>query len=222
MTCIHSSAGFIAGIGHPRCGTGFTASLIQTAGLDVGHERVGKDGIISWMLPGRRYRNPFGDAIGPIDEFRNILCTARSPLQAIPSIIPENHPGPSLRFRRQVLREHLGESGIGNPRANPVQSAVESYTKWFELCLSFNPSVIFRVDVPDDDLLLSDFVGAKITRSNDVHRNSRPKIRSKSFSPRDLIKVDRDLISRLAVVSRRLGYQEDADTIEQICSAGVL
>lgn len=219
MPCIHSSASFIVGIGHPRCGTGFTASLIQTSGLDVKHERVGKDGIVSWMLPGGQYRNPFGDAIGPLNDFRNVFCVTRSPLQAIPSIIPENNHGASLRFRRRILRGHFGENCIKNPRANRVRAAVETYTKWFELCLSFKPSLIFRVDVPEDDLLLSNLVGAEITRSDGVHRNSRPRIRSTNFSPTDLINIDRDLTSRLADISRKLGYIEDAEVIEKTCEA---
>jgi len=40
----------ILGLVHPRTGTGYTAKLLQSWGLDVKHEKMGKDGTVDWSL----------------------------------------------------------------------------------------------------------------------------------------------------------------------------
>ena len=50
----------ILAVGHPRCGTGYAASLLQQFGLDVGHERAGRDGLSSWMFRRRGRRKSVG------------------------------------------------------------------------------------------------------------------------------------------------------------------
>jgi len=40
----------ILGVGHPRTGTGYTAKLLQSWGLDVGHEKMGEHGTVDWSL----------------------------------------------------------------------------------------------------------------------------------------------------------------------------
>lgn len=37
-------------VGHPRCGTKFTSSLLKQFDLDVGHEELGKNGISAWFF----------------------------------------------------------------------------------------------------------------------------------------------------------------------------
>lgn len=219
--CIHRAKGFYVGLGHPRCGTGFAASLITTNGLDVGHETVGQNGIVSWMLPGEKYNNPFYDAIGPLARFKNIFLVARSPIASIPSIIPENRRGPSLRFRRTILRERLGHDPIGGvSSANDITRAVASYVNWFELCLRFDPQLIFRVDHEEDDARLSDYLGREIRREAGIHRNSRPEVRRKDFVPADLAEVPAPLLTRLEQLARTLGYEAEAQTIAELRANG--
>jgi len=214
MSCIHQREDFFVGLGHPRCGTGFTTSLIASAGLDIGHEFVRENGIVSWMLPAERYRNPFNDAIGPLASFPNIFCIARSPLAAIPSIIPENHARESYKFRRHVIRERFGADHFAALRKHgPVSVAIASYTCWFELCLGFRPGVIFRVDREADDALLSEFLGTPVRRNDDIPRNSRPARRNKDFAPEMLADVPEPWLDRLAALCGRLGYDEDAAQI---------
>ena len=216
-TCIHHRSSFYVGLGHPRCGTGFKASLITKNGLEVGHEVVRENGIVSWMLPGEKYRNPFYDAIGSLNGFDNIFLIARSPITAIPSIIPENRRGASLRFRRQILRERFGQDPIGWVGSAPdVVRAVASYVNWFELCLSFSPQIIFRVD-REDCTILSDYLNHTVQQSTDVDRNSRPDVRNTEFVPEDVAqKVPEDLLTRLLAICEILGYPEDAATIDSL------
>ncbi|WP_424833007.1 hypothetical protein [Ruegeria sp.] len=216
-TCIHHRGSFFVGLGHPRCGTGFTASLISKSGLDVGHEIVGENGIISWMLPGEKYRNPFHDAIGPLNGFAKIFLVARSPFASIPSIVPENRRGKSLRFRRQVLRERLGTDPIGGDNsASDVVRAVASYVNWFELCLTFKPKIIFRVD-RDDNAILSDFLDHAVLQTGSVNRNSRPEARGKAVSPEELVQhIPDDLLSRLLTLSETLGYSDEVASVRNL------
>lgn len=219
--CIHHAKDFYVGLGHPRCGTGFTASLIAKNGLDIGHETVRQNGIVSWMLPGEKYDNPFYDAIGPLAPFKNIFLVARSPIASIPSIIPENLRGPSLRFRRIILKERLGRDPIGGVgSASDITRAVASYVNWFELCLGFNPQLIFRVDHEEDDARLSDYLGCEIRREPGIHRNSRPDVRKKGFAPADLAEVPAPLLTRLEELARTLGYEAEAQTIAELRANG--
>lgn len=216
MALIQERSDFFVGLGHPRCGTGFTASLIQTGGLDVRHERVGENGIVSWMLAGERYQNPYYDALGKLEGFRNIFCVARSPLAAIPSIIPENAVRRSFRWRMQVLRDKTGKNPMRDPavRGNPLLCAVVSYTLWFELSLRFDPRIIYRVDVPADDAVLSRFIGRTVTRSDGTERNSRPKVRYTDFAPDMLAELPSHWLRRFSSLAGELGYPEDAKLIE--------
>ena len=47
-------------LGHPRSGTGYAAEVCKAAGLNVGHERNGRDGISSWMWVAKKSEVPWG------------------------------------------------------------------------------------------------------------------------------------------------------------------
>ncbi|WP_342069210.1 hypothetical protein [Yoonia algicola] len=163
------------------------------------------------MFAAESARVPFGVPIGPLGETHRVFCVARSPLAAVPSIIGENRVKKSYRFRRNHLRRILGHDILPEEIVDPLFCAVISYVYWFELCLSHNPSVIFRVDRESDDQQLGDFVGRRIVRSDDIYRNSRPRRKRKlTFEPADLCRLPNDLLVRFAVIATKLGYAEDA------------
>lgn len=166
------------------------------------------------MLPAERYRNPYRDALGPIGHFNNIFCVARSPLDAIPSIIPENRVALSFTFRRSTLRAKFQET-LPGPKADPdgLLAGVASYTLWFELCMSFLPQLIYRVDRPQDDALLSEYVGRPVLRSDDIKRNSRPAKRAAAITPDQLATLPPEWLERFAIIAEGLGYPEDAAII---------
>ena len=93
----------ILGIGHPRTGTGYTAMLLQSWGLDVGHEELGKDGIVAWQftIPKSIIDKNKLPWIGEINHtefnFENIIYNIRNPKQSIPSII--NTENASIVYR---------------------------------------------------------------------------------------------------------------------------
>lgn len=215
MPCIHHRSDFFVGIGHPRCGTGFTAAFLQSAGLKIGHEFVLDNGIISWMLPAEKYNYPYKrDALGPLGGFSRIFCIARSPLASINSIIPENDAKPSFQLRKEIIRKRFGHDFL--PAADDstgILTSIISYTLWFELCMSFLPDFIYRVDHPEDDRLLSDYVGKILTRNDKIRRNSRPDIRATRFAPSLLPQFPKEWLIRYATIAEGLGYPEDASII---------
>ncbi len=67
-----------------RSGTKYTSFLLRRLGLDVPHERVGRDGIASWYLAVDAARVPFGAARGRL-EFEQAFQQVRHPLRVIAS-----------------------------------------------------------------------------------------------------------------------------------------
>jgi hypothetical protein len=68
-----------------RSGTKYAAALLSAAGLRIGHETMGRDGIASWLLAAL----PAAPGWGPSGEdfhFRTILHQVRNPLAAISSM----------------------------------------------------------------------------------------------------------------------------------------
>lgn len=209
-----ASKSLIVGLGHPRCGTGFTASLLQSAGLDVGHEKMGADGIVSWMAVAEREIVPYGSGIDKLRGHK-AFCAVRSPLAAIPSIIPENGRPRSLAWRAQVIWEKRKVDICSRPFVPPnnIALAVASYVHWFELCLERKPKVIFRIDREEDDARLGEFVGRDLRRTPDLRTNARPRVRFQGFKPQMIARAGSELVTRFADLADRLGYPEDAATI---------
>ncbi|MDO5641193.1 MAG: hypothetical protein Q4G26_02225 [Paracoccus sp. (in: a-proteobacteria)] len=187
---------------------------MQAAGLRIGHEHARLDGIVSWMLPGERDKNPYRHALGPLKDFHHIFCVTRAPLDALASIIPENDDLPSFTFRSEILADRFGIA-LPDPQDPPARllAAVISYTLWFELCMSFLPELIYRVDRPEDDALLSDYLNREIRRNDDIDRNSRPRRRAAPVTPDDLARLSPEWLTRFGEMAEGLGYPEDAATI---------
>lgn len=108
---------------HPRSGTGFAANTLQTAGLDVGHERLGKDGISSWMWAANDRNVPFGDGYRDIKPDR-VCHLIRKPIDCIASVAFTEHH--SLPFRCKHVR-------ISPNTIDPIIHAIDSIYGWLKL-----------------------------------------------------------------------------------------
>ncbi|WP_137124580.1 hypothetical protein [Roseomonas sp. HF4] len=206
---------FLVGLGHPRCGTSFTAHLLSRNGLAVGHERVRANGIVSWMLVVERLANPWGHAIGPLAPHR-CFVVARSPLAAIPSIMGEDLEPLSQGWRAEAIRQRTGVD-IRDPAQvpqTPAGRAVASYAHWYAMVLARPAAAIFRVDRPGDDVALGAFAGRPVRRTADIPTNARPtRYERVSWAPEMLATLPAPLAATLLDVTRRLGYPEDAERI---------
>jgi hypothetical protein len=68
-----------------RSGTKFTAVLLQRLGLDVRHEKMGRDGIAAWTLAVASERPPWAPAAA-LESFEEIYHQVRHPLAVIRSV----------------------------------------------------------------------------------------------------------------------------------------
>ncbi len=150
----------ILAIGHPRTGSGYTSALLKAYGLDVGHEKMGEDGIVSWMFTVYDLNNPFYlnkyAKSRYYAAFDNIIMFARDPFTAVPSIIRENNSAEtSYDFRRKHI---LKETNIDlNTFENDLEKAIENYYLWSKMAIEKNkPSLIIRVEY--DDKILFNFL----------------------------------------------------------------
>ena len=141
----------ILGVGHPRTGTGYTAKLLQSWGLDVGHEKMGEHGTVDWSLA------PASKSIwiGGVDfrewDWEHIIYCIRDPRTSIPSIVyTENVGKTSENFRKEM--------GV-SPTSSKIGDAIMSIIKWDEYIRKLNPNLIFRIE--DESKKLFDYLDNK-------------------------------------------------------------
>lgn len=82
---------FLLITGTSRSGTKYIAKVLQKCGLDIGHERLGKDGISSWVMTMRTDHVPWGPARKGL-QFVHIFHQVRHPLKVIASVYSTEPP----------------------------------------------------------------------------------------------------------------------------------
>lgn len=136
---VNRESKLILGIGHPRTGTGYTAKLLRLWGLDVGHERMGEDGIVAWQMADSKNKNPIFLEEGLNYEtytWLNVIYCVRDPKEAIASIAYTE--GKTLEYRAARAGFRVSE--------NPLEMAINSLLKWDEMCLRLKPGFIYRIE----------------------------------------------------------------------------
>ena len=143
----------ILGLGHPRTGTGYTAKLLQSWGLDVKHEKMGKDGTVDWSLAAGKSLWQDVDLKGW--DWQHIIYCARDPRESIPSIVyTENIGEASEKFRKEM--------GV-RCGSNPIMNAINSLYKWDQLITELEPNLIFRIEDEGEELFkYLETVGIKV------------------------------------------------------------
>lgn len=143
-------------IGHPRTGTAYTGELLKSFGLDIGHEKMGKDGIVSWMFNVYDLHNPFYKNNYAksrfFSTFDHVILCVRDPYTAIPSIIRENHDAYiSLKFRQKHILKAFGIDIFAIH--SPIEQAIAVYYYWSKIALEKNnPEIITRIEKDDQKL----------------------------------------------------------------------
>lgn len=201
-------------IGHPRTGSGYTSELLISFGLDVCHEKMGKDGISSWMFSVFDWSNPF--FLNPyaksryFSHFETIIMFARDPLTAIPSIVRENENSLlSYNFRKKHILENLN---IEIKSKFQIHRAIDTYYYWTKLCIKLNnPEIIFRIEY--DEILL--FQHLKKKYSINFNTNLLPDKNVNSNKNYNKRKIDKILISENDWIGLDLEYKAK---INELCS----
>jgi hypothetical protein len=134
----------ILGLGHPRSGTGYTAAILSSWGLQVGHEIMQEDGIVAWPLAAETDNYIYlRDYEGSYEYDTTIYCV-RDPRQTIASIVyTEDERKESLSFR--------ANHGKFEIKSNRVENAIASILAWDRLC-SVKADFVFRVEDQARDL----------------------------------------------------------------------
>lgn len=134
----------ILGVGHPRTGTGYTAKLLQSWGLDVGHEVMGEHGTVDWSLaPGEK--SLWQDVDFKDFDWEHIIYCVRDPRDSIPSIVyTENVRKVSETFRQKKSNFYHHD--------NPIVRAINSLLEWDNLINNMNPNIIYRIEKDSKDL----------------------------------------------------------------------
>jgi len=141
----------ILGVGHPRTGTGYTAKLLQSWGLDVGHEKMGEHGTVDWSLAPASKSIWIGGADFREWDWEHIIYCIRDPRTSIPSIVyTENVGKTSEKFRKEM--------GV-SPTSSKIGDAIMSIIKWDEYIRKLNPNLIFRIE--DESKKLFDYLDNK-------------------------------------------------------------
>jgi len=141
----------ILGLGHPRTGTGYTAFLLKSWGLDIGHEVLGSDGIVAWPLAIEKGPFLYIKDIANKVNAELIIYNIRDPKDSIPSIVyTEDIKEESLNFRI--------ENGVIKS-VNRVEMAINSILQWDKLISKKNPDFIYRIEDQSQDLF--DFIVSK-------------------------------------------------------------
>lgn len=199
-------------VGHPRCATGYMATLFSSFGIEIGHETLLKDGIASWMHVVADDRVPYGDGGTGVD-FDHTVVVVRSPRDAIPSIMVENAVEASFNFRRQHILRATGEDICGYTR--PLDRALASFLAWYDMSLNMGPDALFRAESAEAevkawlstwrDVPVNDAGG--ISGYNSTHVAKRSLLEKPSLSASDWQSVDPALMNRLALFCERFGYE---------------
>jgi hypothetical protein len=131
----------ILGVGHPNTGTEYTSELLNLWGLEVGHEKLKKNGIVNWSLStgGKSLSEDlhFGDY-----KWDHIVYCVRNPKDSIPSIV-------------YTMNKESGDfikNNINLIGRNKIDKTIDSLHKWNQLIMKLNPSVIYRIEDEEEKL----------------------------------------------------------------------
>jgi hypothetical protein len=147
--------------GHPRSGTGYTAHCFRCAGWDVGHEKVGSDGISSWMWAVKSTEVPWGTPRNVYPGATTELHIMREPAAAISSIAYVEQS--TEAWRAQWIAIPFD--------ACPVERAIWSYLGWNLLILAQAPT--HSVQLEHVEAKVSEITGEQSLEIPKGYRNDR-------------------------------------------------
>lgn len=161
----------ILGLGHPRTGTAYTSKVLSDWGLDVGHEELGKQGIVSWLLV--KPKGPYlswhqrDTGIDRRPTYDHLVYNTRDPKTALASIVytetpPCDKDGTSWcgtkyyqNYNHSMFdydSTYFRKTFIGLNSDNPVENAIDSICQFHEMILRCRPDVQYRIENEEQKL----------------------------------------------------------------------
>jgi|GEM_PF-5333639 len=210
--------------GHSRCGSGFLSYLFRELGVDIGHEKMGKDGVCSWLFTVKDLYIPWEDKkTSYYVKFKYLIHYVRNPLDAIPSIVMENelHERAYNYKRNHILRELNWDI---DEYENAIDKAIASYLGWNKLVELQCPHQVLKVEnaveeavnflqensiiTIDEERVKNIVIDNKINNSEQKYRKAKPQ-----FTAEDWGKISLEL--REYLIKFCQAYNYDIEFLEK-------
>lgn len=172
-------------IGTGRCGTKYVSRLLQSAGLDVGHEKLGEDGIAAW-----RWAMPH---VRKSHAFFRLVHVVREPLACIASL--QTIQGGSWRW---IIKHSPVQ-----PSMSGTKRAMWHWWHWNLLCQAQASATVRLEDLP---LLAEDVFGVSVAADTPTNINAR---RHGPVTWDDLRRESATLTDAIRALARQYGYEVD-------------
>lgn len=204
---------------HPRSGTKYLSKLCQAYGLDVGHERMGANGICSWMLAADADCAPYGDGTTfQPNVYDRVIRLVRHPLRVLASVIhTENiEPDQPVGFGKHSCREYVRRHAFGErswalrryvvrAEGNRYEQAVQTLLVWDTLIDDRKPAFTVHAEAAAEELprrLGLNPLEASRLPSTKVHARKHPELTWVELKRH----LRAELVTRLEDYTRRYGY----------------
>lgn len=210
-------------VGCGRSGTQYTSKIFGVAGVDLGHELLGKDGMSSWLLSiGKSdVRPPNSTRLGTIgvtfDDFLNhykerpvILHQVRHPLKVISSFVKTRHfywkyvcdNVPELTMRDKGLLRSMKYWLLWNQKAEKLAAYTYKVEDFFK-----HTAIIFG-------MIGRPYLVRHVEEMKKVEKTVGHRVRGyeRKYILRlwyDLHKVDRCLCDDIMTLAKKYGYTEE-------------
>ena len=185
--------------GHSRSGTEYTAKRMREAGLDIGHQIPGTDGVVSWLhiTSGEASWLPAPVIAGRFDM---TFHQTRHPLKVISSAMTETDEAFEYRFK------HIGHPGC----ERSLKWAMWSWLGWNEL---IEKKADFQFRIEDFDNALPEILEAagykkelKALCDSSVEKNKNTRTHE-NYNWDDLSGIDPDLTEKIQQKAVAYGYR---------------
>ena len=194
-------------IGVPRSGTLYTAKLLRSKGWDVGWERHGRVGIVSWMATVKSKWVPFGEGANDGHIYANTLAVVRDPFKTIWSIDKVCFGFRSYNGFFKFINQHISVE----EKDNTLLMAADFYIKWMKIVMS-KAEAIFHTNA-DEQLLTACW--SRLPPTRDRLENHPPtdthKVCKRYPNPTDMIKMLGHLSGDVVQIGRALNFKEYFD-----------
>ena len=196
--------------GCARSGTGYIAKVLQKCGLDVGHERLGAEGISSWVMAVESIFSPWGPPRHNL-KFKHIFHQVRDPLKVISSTYMTEGPQSWAYIIQHIPQIKWNDSFV-----------VKSAKYWYYWNLKAAECAEWTYRVEDLEQVWEEFekrLGKKLDRSafseiakNYNRRDLKPLSRESNllledFTWKDLKEeLDPQLYENLRSLAKKYGY----------------
>ena len=184
--------------GYPRSGTGYTSALLQSAGVNAGHETVGTDGVVSWLHIGKGVVPWLDEEVMAI-KYDKVMHIVRDPLEVIASA--QTLSDASFDYMFANLGDHPGGE-------RSLRWYMWSWLKWNDL-IEATTNRIFRVeDLRPGTKALGSFLA--LTGGKEPKEFPPYNVNSRVHKPvtwHDLEQEDYILAGRIKQKAVEYGYQ---------------